>query len=124
MREVVDPQQVAPDARETLEPMLDDLARGLGYDRALVLAHDGDQQSLRGLFGLNIRDDLVRAVTVPLSRPGDPLVAALRSGVPQLVENVATDERLTDEERNALLAMNLTRFVAASLPGNGERPSA
>ena len=125
MRDVVEQRRVdAPDARETLEPMLDDLARGLGYDRALVLAHDDDQQSLRGLFGLNIRDDVVRTVSVPLSRPNDPLVAALRSGVPQLVEDVATDARLTDDERRALLTMNLTRFVAASLPGNSERPSA
>jgi hypothetical protein len=68
MRDVVERREQAPDARETLEPMLDDLARGLGYDRALVLAHDDDQQSLRGLFGLNIRDDIVRAVSVPLSR--------------------------------------------------------
>src|SRR5438132_1458646 len=41
MREVIERREkAAPDARETLEPMLDDLARGLGYERALVLAHD------------------------------------------------------------------------------------
>src|SRR5919204_3924296 len=125
MREVMEPQQAAPDARETLEPMLDDLARGLGYDRALVLAYELEQQSLRGLFGLNIRDDLVRAMNVSLARPGDPLAAALRLGVPQLVEDVATDARVSDEERHGLLAMNVTRFVAASIPGEGnERPSA
>ena len=114
----------APDARETLEPMLDDLARGLGYDRALVLTPESDQQTLRGLFGLNIRDDIARGVIVPLTRPTDPLVAAHRSGIPQLVEDVATDDRLTDDERRSLLAMNVTRFVAASLPDSGERPSA
>jgi signal transduction histidine kinase len=118
-------EKAAPDARETLEPMLDDLARGLGYERALVLAHDVGQQSLRGVFGLNIRDDLARALSVPLARANDPFVAALRSGAPQLVADVASDDRLTDDERHALLAMSVTRFVATALPGEGEeRPGA
>src|SRR5205809_639144 len=69
MRDVMERrEQAAPDARETLEPMLDDLARGLGYDRALVLAPEADRQSLRGLFGLNIRDEIVRSMSVPLAR--------------------------------------------------------
>src|SRR5205809_3278357 len=126
MRDVMERrEQAAPDARETLEPMLDDLARGLGYDRALVLAPEADRQSLRGLFGLNIRDEIVRSMSVPLARQNDPLVAALRSGIPQLVADVATDDRLTEDERHALLAMNVLRFVAASIPSDGsERSSA
>ncbi len=120
MRDVVaEPLSRTPDARETLEPMLDDLARGLGYDRALVLAHDSESGMLRGLFGLNVRDEQARSLAVPLSRQDDPLVATLRAGVPQLVDDVTIDERLDLAEREALLAMNMTRFVAASLPAVG-----
>lgn len=126
MREVAErPSDPMPDARETLEPMLDDLARGLGYERALILVHDGPSGTLRGLFGRNVRDDQARGVVVPLARPNDPLVTALRSGVPQLVDDVATDDRLEETERAALLGMRITRCVAASLPvTRSERTSA
>src|SRR5712692_4919973 len=85
-------------ARETLEPMLDELARGLGYDRALVLAYDADSGSLHGLFGLNVRDEQARSLSVPLSRADHPLVVALRGGIPQLVDDVSADERLDHAE--------------------------
>lgn len=117
MRDVAErPADLTADARETLEPMLDDLARGLGYDRALILVHDGAAGALRGLFGLNVPDEQARGVVVPLTRSNDPLVAALRSGLPQLVDDVATDDRLDEAERAALVAMRMTRCVAASLP--------
>src|SRR5436190_17812063 len=106
------------DARETLEPMLDDLARGLGYDRAVVLEPDAGAATLRGLFGLGVRDDQARELSVALTRLDDPLVVALRTGAPQLVDDVTADARLDLAERDALLRMNIQRFVAASLPGS------
>lgn len=120
MAEVADaPKRTEEDARETLEPMLDDLVRGLGYERALVLSHDPGSATLRGHFGLNVRDDQVRALSVSLSRSEDPLVVALRAGAPQLVDDVTADDRLDLAERTIFLAMNVTRFVAAALPGTG-----
>ena len=125
MREVADRKETAQDARETLEPMLDDLARGLGYDRALVLVHDVDSATMRGLFGLNVRDDQARAVRVPISESHSPIVAALRSDVPQRVDDVSTDERLDPAIRELLLAMRIPHFVAASLATSGvERATA
>ena len=107
------------DARETLEPMLDDLARGLGYDRALVFEYDAARSELRGLFGLNIKDEQVRDLTVALSRTSDPIVMAYRTGAPQLIDDVSADARLDLAERDALLRMNIQRFVAAAVPGVG-----
>src|SRR5690348_7898146 len=126
MREVAERRDaIEQDARETLEPMLDDLARGLGYDRALVLVHDVAAASLRGLFGLNVRDDQARALNIPLARAHHPIVAALRSDIPQRVDDVATDDRLEQEERELLLAMRIPHFVAASLATAGvERATA
>jgi signal transduction histidine kinase len=125
MRDVAEPpKRNVERVRESLEPMLDDLARGLGYDRALVLEHHADSGTLRGIFGLNLRDDQVRALSVSLSRSDDPFVVALRAGAPQLVDDVSADARLDIAERQALLAMNVTRFVATALPGAGnERQS-
>ena len=120
MRDLVaEPLARMADARGTLEPMLDDLVRGLGYDRALVLGHDTESGTLRGLFGVNVRDEQAGSLSVPLSRQDDPFVVTLRAGVPQLVDDVTVDERLDLAERQALLAMNMTRFVSASLPGVG-----
>jgi PAS domain S-box-containing protein len=126
MREVAERRDaIEQDARETLEPMLDDLARGLGYDRALVLVHDVAAASLRGLFGLNVRDDQARALSIPLTRAHHPIVTALRSDIPQRVDDVATDDRLEQEERELLLAMRIPHFVAASLATAGvERATA
>src|SRR5256884_4180339 len=121
MREVMERQDaVARDARETLEPMLDDLTRALGYQRAVVLGHDTRGGTLRGLFGLNVRDDLARSLVVSLTRSQDPIVTALRTGVPQRVVDVSEDDRLDPEERELLRAMHVQRFVAASLPATGE----
>src|SRR5882672_3417434 len=108
MRDVVEPIASTSDSRETLEPMLDDLARGLGYERALILRYDASSSSLRGVFGLAIRDEHARVLAVPLTRGDDPLVVALRTGAPQLVDDVTTDVRLDLEERQALLAMGVT----------------
>src|SRR5262249_6648925 len=110
----------ASDQRATLEPMLDDLARGLGYERALVLTLDHTAGLLRGMLGLAIRDEQARALSVPLASSTDPLVVALRTGAPQKVDDVATDVRLDPAERDALLGMRVTRFVAAALPALGE----
>src|SRR2546428_10421651 len=117
MRDVAE-QAFAPatDSRETLEPMLDDLARGLGYERALVLTHDVSSASLRGILGLAIRDEQARALLVPLTRASDPLVVALRTGAPQMVDDVSTDERLDPEERQAVLPLRAARLVPAALP--------
>jgi signal transduction histidine kinase len=126
MREVaLLPTRDAHEARETLEPMLDDLTRGLGYDRAFVLTHDAESGMLRGLFGLNVRDEEARALAVTTSRADDPFVVAFRTGAPQLIDDATTDDRLDLAERQVLLAMKVTRFVATSLTGVGtERASA
>jgi len=125
MRDVAEPIASASDSRETLEPMLDDLARGLGYERALILSYDAATSCLRGVLGLAIRDEQARALAIPLARAEDPLVVALRTGAPQMVDDVSSDERLDPEERQAFIGMKVTRFVAAALPGlGGERTSA
>src|SRR5437879_5421177 len=118
MREVMERQDAAAvrDARETLEPMLDDLTRALGYQRAVVLSHDVARGTLNGLFGLNVRDDLARSLSISLSRQNDPIVVALRTGAPQRVDDVAVDDRLEPDERDLLITMRVGRFVAASLP--------
>ena len=64
MRDVAEPIASASDSRETLEPMLDDLARGLGYERALILRYDASSSSLRGVFGLAIKDDQARELAI------------------------------------------------------------
>src|SRR5918999_3810660 len=98
MRDVVEPQRESAggrDPRETLEPMLDDLVRGLGYDRAVVLVYDESTASLRGLFGWNVTDEQARRLTVGVAGSDNPLVVALRTGTPQRVDpgnGVALDE--------------------------------
>ena len=102
------------DPRETLEPMLDDLVRGLGYDKAVVLVYDEAIASLRGLFGWSVTDEQARRLVVGVAGSDNPLVVALRTGAPQRVDLL--DGVTLDESTSAALAdMGIGSFVAAPL---------
>lgn len=122
MRDLVERQRetaTGRDPRETLEPMLDDLVRGLGYDKAVVLVYEESTASLRGIFGWNVTDDQARRLVVGVAGSDNPLVVALRTGAPQ---RVALDDGVTlDENTSATLAdMGIGGFVAAPLhPATG-----
>jgi PAS domain S-box-containing protein len=117
MRDLVEPHRESAsgrDPRETLEPMLDDLVRGLGYDKAVVLVYDEASASLRGLFGWNVTDDQARRLAVGVAGSDNPLVVALRTGAPQRVDR--DDGVMLDENTGATLAdMGIGGFVAAPL---------
>src|SRR5688500_19247898 len=86
MRDLVERQReqaTGRDPRETLEPMLDDLVRGLGYDKAIVLVYDESTASLRGLFGWNVTDEQAKRLAVGGAGADNPPVGALRTGAPQ-----------------------------------------
>ena len=117
MRDVVErkrEQATGRDPRETLEPMLDDLVRGLGYDKAVVLVYDEATASLRGLFGWNVTDDQAKRLAVGVAGSDNPLVVALRTGTPQRVD--LDDGATLDVNTGATLAdMGIGSFVAAPL---------
>jgi PAS domain S-box-containing protein len=107
-------QATGRDPRETLEPMLDDLVRGLGYDKAIVLVYDESTASLRGLFGWNVTDDQAKRLAVGVAGSDNPLVVALRTGAPQRVE--LDDGATLDVSTGATLAdLGIGSFVAAPL---------
>src|SRR6266508_191891 len=117
MRDLIERQwTTAPgrDPRETLEPMLDDLVRGFGYDRALVLVYDEATAALRGAFGWNVTDEQARRIAMPVAESTNPVVMALRTGTPQRVEPPAMDG-LDDGSIASLVTMGMTSFVAAPL---------
>src|SRR5712692_6120760 len=117
MRDLVEPQRESAsgrDPRETLEPMLDDLVRGLGYDKAVVLVYDEASASLRGLFGWNVTDDQARRLRVGVAGSDNPLVVALRTGAPQRVD-LADGATLDDNTGATLADMGIGGFVAAPL---------
>src|SRR5437773_7314901 len=90
------------DARETLEPLLDELMRTLAFERAAVLLYDEDRASLAGSFGVGVPDTIARELVLPLANPDDPIVGALRLGVPQRIVDSATDERIFSGVREIL----------------------
>src|SRR5256885_13669842 len=81
------------DPRETLEPLLDEVMRKLGFERAVVLLYDDDRAALAGSFGIGVSDAIARELVLPLANPDDPIVGVLRLGLPQRVRDAATDER-------------------------------
>src|SRR5207245_10506261 len=81
------------DPRETLEPLLDELMRSLGFERAAVLLYDEDRAALAGSFGIGVPDAIARELVIPLSLSDDPIVAVLRGGLAERARDAATAER-------------------------------
>src|SRR5207247_10174098 len=89
------------DPRETLEPLLDDLLRALGFEKAIVLLYDDERSALVGTFGIGVPDPAVRQLALPLAEAASPILAVLRGGVPERIRDVSRDERLSQLLRDA-----------------------
>jgi PAS domain S-box-containing protein len=125
MADVLDrPRRPVPprrDPREMLEPLLDDLMRTLGFERAVVLLYDEERAALAGSFGIGVPDPVARELVIPLAQSDDPIVVALRGGVPQLIRDATTDERISVAVRATLANAKLGPLVAAPLRSTTER---
>ena len=125
MADVVEREQPATgrDPRETLEPMLDDLVRGLGYDKAVVLVYDERSASLRGLFGWNVTDEQARRLALGVP---DPIIRSsphCATGAPQRVVP-GTGPALDQNTAATLAEMGIAGFVAAPLRSTTGRSDA
>src|SRR6266545_4529517 len=110
------------DPEATLVPVLDGLARAFGYERALVALSDDRANVLRGRFGRGIADQIAEAFRVPLTNLQDPTVVALTRGVPQRVDDVASDDGVTPVTREVLTELGFESFVVAPLRASGQPP--
>ncbi|MDQ2966849.1 MAG: GAF domain-containing protein, partial [Actinomycetota bacterium] len=128
MADVLDrPRRPVPprrDPREMLEPLLDDLMRTLGFERAVVLLYDDDQAALAGSFGIGVPDATAREILIPLTQVDDPILAALRGGVPQKIPDATSDVRISVGTRETLGRAKLGAIVAAPLRSTAERAPA
>src|SRR5437773_3863113 len=108
------------DPRGTLEPLLDELMRSLGFERAAVLLYDEDRAALAGSFGIGVPDAIARELVIPLALADDPIVAVLRGGLPARIRDATTDERISPAIRNTLAQARLGPIVAAPLRSTTE----
>jgi signal transduction histidine kinase len=108
------------DPRATLEPLLDEVMRSLGFERAAVLLYDEDRAALAGSFGIGVPDAVARELVIPLALADDPIVAALRGGLPQRIRDATTDDRISPAIRNTLAQAKLGPIVAAPLRSTTE----
>src|SRR5256886_8593809 len=109
------------DARETLEPLLDELMRSMGSERAAVLLYDEDRAALAGSFGIGVPDAIARELVIPVALSDDPVVAVLRGGLPEPIRDATTDERISPGIRETLAKAKLGPIVAAPLRSTTER---
>src|SRR2546428_6088106 len=109
------------DPRETLEPLLDEIMRSLGFERAVVLLYDEERAALAGTFGIGVPDAIARELVIPLASPGDPIVVALRGGLPQRIPDATSDIRITAAARETLGRAGLGPIVAAPLRSTAGR---
>ena len=109
------------DPRATLEPLLDELMRKLGFERAIVLLFDEDRAALAGSFGIGVPDAIARELVLPLANPDDPIVGVLRLGIPQRIDDARTDERIFSGVREILARARLGPMVVSPLRSTSER---
>src|SRR5881296_1276038 len=108
-------RQTAPlrDPRETLEPLLDELMRSHGFERAVVLLYDEERAALAGSFGIGVPDEIARELVIALAQAGDPIVVALRGGLPQRIPDATGDVRISPAARETFAKARLGPIVAA-----------
>jgi signal transduction histidine kinase len=109
------------DPREMLEPLLDDLMRTLGFERAVVLLYDEERAALAGSFGIGVPDAMARELVIPIAESDDPIVTALRGGVPQRIPDATNEVRISAATRQILGRAKLGPIVAAPLRSTSER---
>src|SRR5438309_1367700 len=109
------------DPRETLEPLLDELMRSLGFERAVVLLYDEERAALLGSFGIGVPDTIARELLIPLANTDDPIVVALRGGLPQRIGDATSDARISAPARETLGRAGLGPIVAAPLGSTAGR---
>jgi len=109
------------DPRETLEPLLDELMRSLGFERAVVLLYDEERAALFGSFGIGVPDTIARELLIPLANTDDPIVVALRGGLPQRIGDATSDARISAPARETLGRAGLGPIVAAPLGSTAGR---
>jgi GAF domain-containing protein len=103
------------DPRETLLPVLEGLSRALGYRRAVVALYDPAREALCGTVGLNVPDALVQSIEIPLGEAENPIVIALREGVPVRVDDTRAQSHLREDALRLLLEMDFSSFAVVPL---------
>src|SRR2546428_12428141 len=129
MADVLDRKQRRPapplrDPRETLEPLLDELMRSHGFERAVVLLYDEERAALAGSCGIGVPDEIARELVIAVAQPDDPIVVALRGGLPQRIPDAIRDARISAAARETLARARLGPIVAAPLRSTAERSPA
>ncbi len=109
------------DPRETLLPVLEGLSRALGYRRAAVALYDPAREALRGTVGLNVADALVESLEFPLGEAENPIVIALREGVPVRVDDARTQPHVREDALRLLLEMDFSSFAVVPLRSTSEQ---
>jgi signal transduction histidine kinase len=109
------------DPREMLTTMLEGMSRALGYRRAVVALYDPARGALHGTVGLNVPDALVESIEIPLDEAQNPMVIALREGVPLRVEDTRKQAHLREDALRLLLEMEFSSFAVVPLRSSSEQ---
>ena len=112
---------VRRDAREALEPLLDELIRAKGFEKAVVLLYEDARSALVGSFGIGVRDAAVREIVIPVVQGDDPIVGVLRGGHPVRLHDPASDDRLLPSVREHLRTLGIGPTIAAPLRSTTEQ---
>ena len=107
---------------QPLAPLLEDVAQ-LGYRRGLVALADDRDRVIRGRFGQGIATEIADSYEVSMADLDDPVVVAFHTGVPQQVEDAASDERIAPVAREALVTLGLESFIVVPLRAPEEPPA-
>jgi nitrogen-specific signal transduction histidine kinase len=104
-----------------LTPILEGMSRALGYRRALVALYDPARGALHGTVGLNVPDALVESIEIPLDETENPIVIALREGVPLRVEDTRKQTHLREDALRLLLEMEFSSFAVVPLRSSSDQ---
>ncbi len=100
---------------DLVQPLLEEIAETLGYNRAFVVPIDAEHSAIEGGIGVNLPDALLdHLAQQPPDAPG-PLIKALHDGRPMRVDAVLRDDRVPENLRGPIADAGLSSFAAVPL---------
>ena len=93
---------------DLIQPTLEELAAGLGFERAFVALVDVQRKVVDAATGVDVPEEMLDHLL-------SPLMQSLRLGQSLRVEDTLRDPRIPTETREACLALGMLSFTALPL---------
>jgi PAS domain S-box-containing protein len=103
------------DVHELVQPVVEEIAGTLGYNRAFVALADGEHGRILGAVGVNVPEALIERLSEVSTEPPGPFLQALYDSRPLRVDDALRDSRIPEFTRAPYAELDLISFAVIPL---------